>query len=90
MKPTTKAKLRAAEKTCIDCGEDWPDDTEFFHRAADTNDGLSGQCKACRSAYDSRRNGTANRRKHGQLTKGLHSLFTQMIQKPEQTYLTQQ
>ena len=53
MKPTTKAKLRAAEKTCIDCGEDWPADTEFFHRAADTNDGLSGQCKACRSAYDS-------------------------------------
>lgn len=90
MKPTTKAKLRAAEKTCIDCGEDWPGDTEFFHRAADTSDGLSGQCKACRSAYDSRRNGTAKRRKHGQQTQGLQSLFTQMIQKQERVTLINQ
>ena len=52
MKPAQRTKARAAEKTCMECGEDWPADTEFLHRAADTNDHLSGQCKACRSAYD--------------------------------------
>lgn len=90
MKPATQTKQPAAEKTCIRCGEDWPADNEFFHLAEDTNDGLSGRCKACRSAYDSRRNGTDTLRKRGQLTEGLHSLFTQMIQKPEQATLIKQ
>jgi hypothetical protein len=75
--------MTTQERTCIECGEDWPADTEFFHRHPRSTDGLTGQCKACRSAYDSGRNGTATLRKRGQLTKGLASLLTRMIQKPE-------
>ena len=40
--------------------------------------------------HDSRRNGTAPLRKHGQRTQGLQSLFTQMIQKQERVTLINQ
>lgn len=68
----------AQEKTCIECGESWPADREFFDYAPHNPDGLSYKCLACRCW---RKQSGA---KYGALTKELSLLLANFIQKTKQ------
>lgn len=73
------------EKTCTKCQEQWPADTEFFHRERRNADGLTGECIACKASYDSYRIAGRFSKRNGSLTRELQSLFTQLINKYEHT-----
>ncbi|WP_284336741.1 hypothetical protein [Comamonas sp. NoAH] len=77
--------VEVAEKVCCDCNESWPADAEFFHRVPGNCDGLSGQCKACRSDYDRKRNRSTNR-KPGALTRDLQAMFATLTKQQPQLH----
>lgn len=72
------------EKTCTHCGESWPADREFFTADRTKEDGLYGQCKACRADY------YCKPRNFGRLTHNLCSVFTALTTKQEHAVLVNQ
>ncbi|MDR0214561.1 MAG: hypothetical protein LBJ15_11220 [Comamonas sp.] len=63
----------AALKHCYECREDWPADTEFFHRESRNTDGLAHLCKACRKQAAT----TYKPKNH--ITDSLQSLLTGLL-----------
>jgi len=76
-------KNSTVEKTCSKCHEQWPADTEFFHREPRNRDGLREDCIACKTSYDSSRNAGRFSKRNGSLTQELQSVFIQLINKYE-------
>lgn len=87
MKAAQPTQNSALEKSCTKCQEAWPADTEFFHREPRNADGLTGECIACKSHYDSWRYGSRFTKPSGRMTQSLQGVFTAMIQKKEQLAL---
>lgn len=90
MKAARTKKPSSLEKTCTKCQEQWPADTEFFHRERRNADGLTGECIACKASYDSCRSAGRFSKSNGALTRELQSVFTQLINKYEHTALAVQ
>lgn len=40
------------EKTCVGCGESWPNTTEFYRKTPTAKKHLQGRCIACVSDYN--------------------------------------
>lgn len=72
------------EIVCTSCHDSWPADTEFFYRDVKTENGLMTECKDC---YNVWRRKPRPKLESGFLTLELQSLFTKLIQKPEQKAL---
>lgn len=77
--------VEVAEKVCCDCKEPWPADGEFFHLEPRNKDGLTGQCKACRADYDSKRTSRA-RRNQGALSRNLQAMLTTLAKQQPQLH----